>query len=448
MRSIFTGLFVLLITGVLWSQNAANSSFSSYGLGIRGGLGHPVMSGLGNANTTFLDSTTVNFYNPAGYSLLSKGQPLFSGAVSAELIQKSENGNESFSSIGNLQHFVIAIPIKRLFGVAAGIRPFYRKGYEITNSELVEGTPVAYHYKGKGTLNNLFLGVSSHILKYKKVQLSVGANLGYVFGTLEDIRQSGITSSETIKVGGVDINTKKVNSFHFDAGLYLNYNINQKHSLGLTFTIDPSQNLASRTEYGRYYANDVNYPNSYDTLVNTGLNRQKIRSANFLSYGLNYRLRTFATKENNKRLNSEYSFHLNTEVANYSSYNDPSDPNIQIPNTIKLAFGLQITPEINFIQNKTKTKYIERMRYRIGGYYQTLPFSIKGNQMTDVAGTFGIGFPIATQRTLSTINLGVSIGQRKTSDPTQLKETYYGINFGFTIAPGFSDRWFVKRKLD
>jgi hypothetical protein len=51
------------------------------------------------------------------------------------------------------------------------------------------------------------------------------------------------------------------------------------------------------------------------------------------------------------------------------------------------------------------------------------------------------------QNSLSSINLGVTIGKRGIADSQAFREQYYGINLGFSIAPG-TDKWFVKRKLN
>ena len=87
------------------------------------------------------------------------------------------------------------------------------------------------------------------------------------------------------------------------------------------------------------------------------------------------------------------------------------------------------------------------MRYRVGAYYNTLPYTAGGEQVTDFGTTFGLGLPIAVRSSVSSVNFGFSFGQRGVSDATQLKEQYYGINFGITISP-VGDRWFQKSKLD
>ena len=87
------------------------------------------------------------------------------------------------------------------------------------------------------------------------------------------------------------------------------------------------------------------------------------------------------------------------------------------------------------------------MKYRVGVYQLTLPYQTNGQQAEDFGTTFGFGIPIVVQNSLSSINLGFTIGKRGVADSQAFKEQYYGINIGVSIAPG-ADRWFVKRKLN
>jgi hypothetical protein len=117
-------------------------------------------------------------------------------------------------------------------------------------------------------------------------------------------------------------------------------------------------------------------------------------------------------------------------------------------NTSKLSVGVQFIPESEFKINTATTNIFARIRYRAGYYQYTLPYSANGEQVTDFGTTFGFGIPVSIQKSLSSINFGFSIGQRGVSDQQQLSEKYYGINLGITIAPGASEKWFRKRKLN
>ena len=114
----------------------------------------------------------------------------------------------------------------------------------------------------------------------------------------------------------------------------------------------------------------------------------------------------------------------------------------------KMSFGIQFIPEAEFQLNTATTKFLARVRYRAGFYYYTLPYSTNGLQVSDLGTTFGFGIPISVQKSLSSINFGFSVGSRGVADETQLKESYYGISVGVSIAPGEAEKWFRKRKLN
>ena len=74
---------LLLVQGYSYSQITSTSPFSSYGLGQRDGLDHGIYAGLGTTTITYFDSTNLNFFNPASYNTIGKGQPIFSTGVSS-----------------------------------------------------------------------------------------------------------------------------------------------------------------------------------------------------------------------------------------------------------------------------------------------------------------------------------------------------------------------------
>jgi hypothetical protein len=60
--------------------------------------------------------------------------------------------------------------------------------------------------------------------------------------------------------------------------------------------------------------------------------------------------------------------------------------------------------------------------------------------------TTGFSLPIISQRSVSSINIGVTFGER--GKTTGLSEKFIGVNFGVNIAPGSYDKWFKKYKID
>ncbi len=455
-KLLFTFSFILLGSSSI-AQPTINSPYSSFGIGEVGGLDHATMLGIGNSTITAIDSFTVNYFNPASYNQLAKGQPLFSVGISSRLSNFSSGSNTNFSNVTAIQHFAIAFPVKKYFGLAFGLKPYSRKGYEITSRSLIGTDSLKYTYTGKGGFNDAFIGVSADLLtpfKLDSTKFTIGANFGYLFGQATDQRSSTLTVQESESTGGVDLKTIQANSFHYNIGMYLSHDFKQgdssklQHGLLLSAVIEPSQNLNATSEYGRFYSINVNDPAFYDTLFYQKFNADRIVTAPDFTVGMRYTMNRPSKKSDNHRLNSQLAVHATYRSTNWSNFSIPFDGDTTTYlNTTAYTFGLQYIPEVGFLANRTLTKFYERIRYRVGAYYNTLPYAAGGEQVTDFGTTFGLGLPIAVRNSVSSINFGFSFGQRGVSDATQLKEQYYGINFGITISP-VGDRWFQKRKLD
>jgi len=444
-------LIIALFSGLYAdAQNTSNSPFSSFGLGELGGMDHAVFSALGNTTITISDSTVLNFYNPASYSSIGQGQPIFSLGVSSRISDFSENGIKSRSYVTGIQHFAMAFSFAKRFGLAFGLKPYSRRGYEFSSGVKINDDSLYHNYSGTGGVNEVFLGLSATVLKYKGARLSIGGNLGYLFGKVSNTRKSGlVTSGSNVFSGGVNQQELKVNSFHYEVGLYYSQRIKENHTISFAATYDPFQKIKGAYEEGQYYSSNINDLTILDTLIYNDTAVGNVTTIPTYTVGLNYTLDFKGHKDQTNELNSQIAFHLSYSGSDWSKYQNRYDAAYTntFLNTSKYTFGIQYVPEIDFASKSLKSKFFSRMRYRAGTYYNTLPYQTNGKQVTDFGTTFGFGIPIVIQNSISSINLGFAIGKRGIGDDNALKERYYGINFGISIAPG-TDRWFVKRKLN
>ncbi len=430
------------------AQIAVNSPYSSFGLGEEGGLDHATISGIGNSFGTAIDSFTLNYYNPSSYNSLANGKPLFSMGISSKISTFSEGNLTNSSTVSAIQHFAFGFKVRNYFGMAFGLKPYSRTGYDFSNYALIGSDSIKHNYSGTGGINELFLGLSTNIFKIKSTELSVGANFGYLSGSLENQRTSTLVSDGLDLTGGVDIKTIRAKSFHYDLGMNFTHEFNQSNKLMLTAVIDPGQNLTTTYSYGRYYAPDVNNTNFYDTIVYSGLIEGQIQTVPRFTYGLRYTMSRSTNRDANKKLNNSLAIHASYSTADYTKFALPFDTSaVNFLKSTKYTFGLEFIPETDFVNNKPITKFYQRIRYRVGGYFASLPYQTNGEQVTDFGTTFGLGLPVVIKNSLSSINFGFTVGQRGVGNEQSLSETYYGINFGVTIAP-LGDNWFQKRKLN
>lgn len=431
-----------------FAQKNSNSPYSYFGLGESGGLDHANFIAMGNTFAAGLDSTVINYYNPASYNLLAKEQPLFSFGISSRLSTYNEGDSSSFRNLTGLQHFALAFPVRKNFGLAFGLQPFTRKGYEITNGETVNGDSLVYKYEGSGGVNEVFIGFSGGYPITKSTKLSIGMNAGYVFGESQNTRKSGLFTSELNPLsGGIEERIVHLSAFHYSIGSYLTQSFGN-HQLTASFVFEPSQRLNGDFNETLYYTNDIDEPTQYDT-INYSTFGGFVNTAPSMNIGLCYKLLLESNEDNGRRLNSEFSFSGSYQATEWERYSSSfTDNSVPLSNTSRISGGIQFTPEIQIFEKSSIIKFHERIKYRAGFYNQSLPYSTNGEQVNEMAGTFGFGIHVLIQKSLSSINFGASIGTRGVTDSNALKENFYGINLGITLAPGSAERWFRKPKLN
>ena len=429
------------------AQNTIQSPFSSYGFGERATGTDPICSALGNAAITYLDSTLVNINNPASYNLLSEGQPLFSLAVRARISNFEQAGESNTTGIAVVDHFAMAFPIRKHFGLAFGLKPFSRRGYEITEKKLVGTDSLRNTYSGYGGANEAFIGLTTNLLKLRTTQFAVGANLGFLFGTAVNERKSSIIDNNSF-LGGVDRKRIRFRSFHYELGFMFRQDFGKKQTLTLTGVLEPSQQINSFRGETLFFAGNVNNAQSYSVLYDTSNVAGFLELAPSYTFGFSYSLRT-SSKESNRSRNSEFLLmgsYSSTDWTQFSSnFNDVTE-NYGYNATQKISLGFQYSPE--YQEYGVNTNFFESLRYRAGYYTFNLPYTDSGNEISEIGTTFGIGMPITAQQSLSSINLGVTLGRRGSGEGDGFNERFIGINFGIIVAPSNYDRWFRKRKLD
>jgi hypothetical protein len=446
MRINFLTLFFVGISLFNFAQ-LSTSPYTSYGFGEKGNLDHAAFTGIGNSNITYFDSTVLNYFNPATYNTLAQGQPIYSIGLSSRVSFYNQGNLRTTNATAYFDHFAMAFTLKKHFGLAFGLKPYTRKGYSVYDRVKAGTDSIKYSYLGSGNTSQLFLGLSTNIVKYKNSTLSVGANLSYLFGASTNERQSTLISAAAAEIGGVEWNQLIVKSFQYDLGAFYKFELKNKHVFTLAATYEPSQKIAAtKDEYLFYGA--IGSPSSYDTLFSNPAQRGHLQIAPTYNLGFNYQLRFSDERKNNSIRNSSLDLHASYSATDWTKYSSSFDTTSNLLATTKFTVGIQYTPEASFLDNSNQSKFLERVRYRAGYYQYTLPYTIQGRQISDQALTFGLGFPILSQRSASSINFGFSYGKRGSGIDTDLKEQYIGINFGLSIAPSNADRWFRKRKLD
>lgn len=442
-------LFMFLNLNFLQSQVLTTSPLSYYGMGEMSIETNPIFQALGNATVAFLDSGVINFNNPASYSDLGSGYTLLSTGIHGNFSRYSENGNSSVTSFSNINHLAIGMRVHPRMGLAFGFKPYSYRGYNFSDKIFTGTDSIRYDYKGIGSTQIAFFGMSFKLIKFKSTQLSVGANAGLLFGNLSNDRLSRLITSNSLK-GGVEKTQLNFSSWYYQIGAMFHQKISKNSKVNIGFSIEPNQVFNSKYSNGLYYSSNVFNEKIYDTISYYTANGG-VRMPSSMQVGFEYTLNFKNLVKNNRKLNSELKILGNLASVDYSNYSETFDTLTKTSNLAKnqrFGFGIQWIPERNYFENNSLTKFYERIFYRAGFFQEKSTFLNSYQENNHFGITFGIGLPIFAQQSLSSVNFGITLGSNNTNIENSLSEKYASINFGVILSPSVFDKWFRKRKLD
>lgn len=438
-----------LFTAISFAQTTSSNPISSAGIGEFGSLPAGQFAGFGGVQSLSFDSTMLNTFNPSSYALLSHGQPLFGIGVGTKFsMYKSNSGNFNSYTTG-ITNFSLVVPFSKRFGIGAGLSPFTRKGYSFQNRSYAYNDSVTFDYTGSGATNYGFIGLGYAPIKNERTTLSIGAQFGFVFGSVNDQRMSIFDGTSTNS--GIDITSYRVRSFTYNFGLSFKHFLDPERRKQLQFgvTYTPQVSLRTNLDYKLFVASDVTNYSTYDTLTLVENNEGKIIFPSRQTFALGY---TFRPVNSDNAFGKIYSFGVYGEVdlMQWKNYQEQftGHNSATFENTFMARVGIQFLPNAD-VQAKSKgIKYFSKIKYRLGGYYGSSPMSIGGKQVTTAAGTLGFAFPFFAQKSNSSINLSVQYGRSSTGVSGTFSENFFNFGLGIVIAPSSYERWFRKYKLD
>lgn len=449
-KQLFLLVFSTISCFTAWTQTTSSSPYSTAGIGEEGALPEAQYGGMGNISSIVFDSTLINTYNPSSYSLMSFGQPLFSVGIASKFSTYSNNSGSFNGKTTGISNITMAIPIGKRFGIGLGLKPFTRKGYNLSQRSYSYDDSTTFNYQGYGSTNLLFVGLAYSVIKTEKTYLTVGFNLGYLFGSVTNQRSSVFDANSP--AGGVDLTTYRMKAFHYSFGAsyqrFLDYDKRKQLFLSAVYT--PQISMNSYRDYSMFYATDVNNQLSYtDTISYIEDNQGKIVFPSKQTFGAGY---AFTPNTAKKTDLMKYQLGVFAEVSlmQWDAYSEEFDSHATstFSNTFISKIGLQYIPSIDVTKKSKGIKYFSKIKYRIGGQYGLLPNTINGRQLKTTSVTAGFGFPFLGQKTNSSLNISFQYGSSGTGNSADLKERFYSINFGIIIAPSSYEKWFKKYKLD
>ena len=425
---MFASTLVMASAGAYAQTSTSASPYSQFGIGqMREDLlpQNRAMGGLSTALRTLNGVYTTNPGNPASYSAARYSTfdiGLYGNGTQLQKGQRSDHTADFAFS-----HITMTFPMKKLGGVSFGLLPFSDVGYNSTTTNKLDSISYKKVFSGEGGLSKAYLGWGVNVLK----NLSIGANVSYIFGTLYDYSRiefpynySALNSQQQDK--------REITGMGLDYGLQYTKVLGKEYVLTLGYTGSLNNSLHDKTS-------------SYMTRIEPSLDESN----------QNIALDTVNTIENNRRdltlpLKHSAGFHFGRlnhwqvgaeyKFADWSNFQVRTGEN-KLRKNQGIAVGGQFIPDV------TSLSYWKNVEYRVGYRYNQTQYYVNQQSLKDMAVTFGFGLPLSRNQfsgAFSKFNISAELGQMGSINNNLIRERYVNINLGFTL----NDRWFRRNQLD
>jgi hypothetical protein len=404
------------------AQNEISTPYSSYGIGTVIRTSNGVLDAMGGTSYAMQSPYYINFRNPASYAAFDSlsfiadvGASVFSSRLhQGDLSQQNTYAKPNYLTIG--------LPVTKHWRTSAGIMPFSDIGYNIKNSILDDNLGrITYSYSGDGGLYQLYWGNAFKICK----GLSIGLNVSYLFGSVYAYSNTEFEGNHFFNTAVND--AYSVDGIYLNAGIQYMFNIGEKHRLGLgavysnTAYIWAKEKLLVNSYSGTYIATTL-----YDTILYKDDLHGRLTIPQSIGGGISY------TYDNKLTVAADLTW-LNWKKFQFMK---PSHDTLQ--NSLSASLGIQFTPD------PTSNKFFRKMSFRAGGKYSSGELLLHNKPISEFGVCIGVGVPLTTFNTHSSINLLFEYGMTGTTANNLVQQDYFRFSFCFIL----QERWYQRVKID
>jgi hypothetical protein len=415
-------LFMTVCFGVK-AQNEISSPYSGYGVGSLTHINAGPLDAMGGVAYAMQNHYWNNFKNPASYSAFDSLSLLVDASFSVlfgTLVTQETQKN----TVARPNYLLLGLPITRHWRTSIGVLPFSNIGYAINDSKTIENIgQVDYLYQGEGGLYQLYWGHAFRIFK----GFSLGFNLSYLFGSQNSTRVAEFAETNAYFLNSIVEDNNRINGLYISAGLQYFIKLKENHTLGLGAVYENSAYIATkRSLLARYYMGSYTGTMYPDTVNFDKAKSGTMRIPQSVGGGLSYNFK-------NKVIVG-----FDATWQNWTNYEINNEKDSTLRDALLFSAGLQFTPD------PTSGKFGKRISFRIGAKYSTGYFSVKGTTISEYAVCAGIGLPIRTFNTNTSLNIMLEYGQMGTLKNNLIREDMFKITFNFIL----HERWYQRVKLD
>jgi hypothetical protein len=434
-------IVLILLTVTAFGVNAQTTStattsspYSRYGLGDITPSALPqniAMGGIGVATNNISGFNLLNPLNPASYSNLRL--TVIDVGLSSQINTLSKTGfSNQTNSTFKLSHIAFGIPVSKKSALSFGLTPYSELGYNYKQTLPNFGTgsaadtnAVNYVYSGNGGITKLYLGYGFGIGKH----LTLGANVSYLFGNLQQTQATEIPSLFATLNSKVE-QSNSIRGFNYDYGAQYTVDFSARKHLVFGYSGAANTKLTSQNSYivSSYFSDASGNPDiPADSLVNRQDPKSKIQLPMINRFGISYQY------DGKFLIGADYS------MGNWSKLTI-AGINSGLQNSKTLNIGGQYTPNIGSLSS-----YFASVDYRLGAIIDQTYIVANNTSIKRYAATFGLGLPLRpATSSYYKINLAAEVGKRGTVANGLVKENYINLHLSFTL----NDKWFQKYKFD
>ena len=418
------------------------SPYSRFGVGEVGTKVFARSAGMGFSSLALRQPLNINFSNPASYTHL-KLSTFHMGMEASSITQSQRNPDVTVENgKAGLRYLSFGLPLLDWWASAVSLQPYSFKGYNISSSRFLDSLEIRDNFTGNGGLSAFYWGNAFKVAE----GLSLGFNLKYFFGTIEESATVTFDPNLEALVTKTEEKTNATGAaFDFGAQFQHEFENNMELGLGATFTNKSDLNTdVNRSVYTALDLRGSLQDLPLDSATGTGIVNGTMTLPGEFGVGITWGKNHPQIWRQSWALSLDFEQYLGSEFV-------PADGSRSRTPLVD-GYSLQLG---GFIQPRYAIKGLERVsnlltntEYRVGAFYTQTPIQLGSEQITDYGITFGVGIPVRPrniapgQMRISTLNIGVITGRRGTLENNLIREEYLQFFFGISI----SDKWFIKRK--
>lgn len=422
-------LLLWLVGGTAWAQlKLVNSPYSRVGIGTMHPTQFAVQRSMGSLSAALNDPLCINYTNPASYASLRL--TVFDVGVQGNALWLNTNlpnnqtGKQTHQTGGaSFNYITMAFPVAKWWGSSIGLLPYASLHYDLKASQyspFADTLLTEHRFVGQGTTYQAYWGNG---FKYKS--LSVGVNVGYLFGVQDRLARSYFPELVN-SYGNERDQATLMHGFIWNAGVQYD----QKLGSDLHLIAGASGNTTTNVAADR----DGKWSRIF---VSGDVIRTLDSIYVYQRVGGKITLPTKAHMGLTLKKDNVWLVGIEAGSEQWADFRNFGEIDTALVNSQSVAIGFEVTPDYRAL-----TKFWQSTRYRGGFRYNTGNIQINGTKLPEWAASVGVGLPI--RKANSRINIGLEVGQRGTLQNNLIRESFVMATLGFTL----NDRWFIKPKYD